>query len=164
MTFVINKESPPLCLAYNLYTPIEFVVIYILFKSKFREAINRKILTASFVVYFIAMVVVFFYFGILQFVNLLVCINNVFYMLWILLFLKEQYNAEDFIIRKSNPFAWYCLAILIYAPCTLIDFALYHYMRLTAHHAVANLWIIHSVCNILQYVLFSVGLFLRKQT
>lgn len=84
-------------------------------------------------------------------------------MLWILLLLKEQYQVKETFIVKSNPFMWYLLGILIYAPCSVIAFALYHYMREEESSIMANLWVIQSICNILLYILFTIGLFIPKQ-
>ncbi len=165
LTAIIGKETSLLHVSYNVYTPIEFGILYILFREKLNEGIHKKIVYVSLGLYIVISLVIMIREGLSNsFLNSLACVNNVIYMVWILLILKEQYNVEDFIIRKSNPFAWYLLAILIYAPCSLIALALYYYIRNPLNPVLLNLWIIQSVCNILLYILFSVGLFLRRQT
>ncbi|RYY17297.1 MAG: hypothetical protein EOO04_25625 [Chitinophagaceae bacterium] len=164
LTSIINRSTPALNISYNLYTPVEFVLMYAIFFNKYSNGINRKIVRVSAFCYWPIAVFLFWQKGITTvFVNELVCINSVFYMIWILLFLKEQFNAHDILIGKGNPFSWYLLAILIYAPCSIIAFALYHYIREKENGALSNLWVIQSVCNILMYLLLMMGLFIRKQ-
>ncbi len=164
LTFIINKQDPLLNLSYNIYTLVEFGILYFLFFDKYQHPTIKVILKITLFVYIVIATAIILRDGIRdKFLNDLVCVNNVAYMIWILLLLKEQYNIQDSIIHKKNPFAWYLLAFLIYAPCSIIAFALYHYIRGDASPVLKNLWIIQSVCNILLYILFSVGLLLRGQ-
>lgn len=164
LTFIIDKENFLLNTSYNIYTLIEFIVLYIIFKSKYRQSFNKSIVTATFIIYTIIAAILFTRDGLSQkFLNDLVCVNNVIYMIWILFFLKEQYSTKTTRIQRRSPFAWYLLAILIYAPCTVMVFSLYYYIR-EGNPILSNLWIIQSVCNILLYILFSVGLFIPRQS
>jgi len=164
LTFIINKQTSLLNISYNVYTLIEFGILYLIFKDKYQQSANNFILHMTLFIYGIISMILLIRNGFAaKFLNNLVCINNVIYMIWILLFLKEQYSIENTSIQKKNPFAWYLLALLIYAPCTVIAFALYNYIREGTNPVLLNLWIIQSICNILLYIIFSVGLFIPKQ-
>jgi hypothetical protein len=164
LTFTINKQTAFLNVSYNCYTLIEFLILYLLFAGKFKQRTHGYIFTITLPVYTVIAVLLLIKNGIATyFLNGLVCINNVVYMIWILLFLKEQYSLPETVIQRTNSFAWYLLALLIYAPCTVIVFALYYYIRKAGNPVLLNLWIIQSVCNILLYIFFTIGLFIQKQ-
>lgn len=164
LSFPINRQTSLLNSTYNIYTLIEFGILYLLFKDKYQQPVHRFFLKMTLFIYFIISIILLAKSGFpARFLNDLVCVNNVLYMIWILLLLKEQYSTQSTIIQKKNPFAWYLLALLIYAPCTVIAFALYHYIRETSNPVLLNLWIIQSICNILLYIFFSIGLFIPKQ-
>lgn len=164
LTFIINEHTAALNISYNLYSLIEIVVFFFLFMNKFLQSGSKIIVYLSAAAYLFVALYFFIAKGFAAtFLNTLVCVNNCIYMLWILILLKEQYQVKETLIVKSNPFMWYLLGILIYAPCSVIAFALYHYMREDENTLVANLWIIQSICNILLYILFTVGLFIPRQ-
>lgn len=163
LTFFINKETWILNTSYNIYTILEYSILFVVIKEKYISSFNRHIVRYTAVMYGVIALVFLIQKGVgNRFLNDLVCVNNVIYMIWILLLLKEQYHTTDTFIQRRNPFAWYLLALLIYSPCTVFAFALYHYIR-EGNHFLQNLWIIQSLCNILLYILFSVGLFLPAQ-
>lgn len=164
LTFAIDEHTTILNISYNLYTLVEMVVFYFLFVNKFSQQGSRMVVYISALLYVGTVIWFFSTQGFTAtFLNTLVCINNCIYMLWILLLLKEQYQVRESFIVKSNPFMWYLLGMLIYAPCSVIAFALYHYMREQENVVIANLWVIQSICNILLYILFTIGLFIPKQ-
>lgn len=163
-TFFLPADSAILHTSYNLYTIIEFAFLFFIFKHKYLQNSHKIIVKASMLIYIITASVFIVKEGIdLAFLNTLVCVNNVIYMSWILLILKEQFQSENSMIQKQIPFAWYLLSLIIYAPLTVIEFALYHYIRQPSNAVLFNLWIIHNICNILLYLLFAIGLFLRNQ-
>ena len=162
--FFFTNETRWLNISYNLYTPFEFVLMFFLFKKKFENRINRKIQTGSAILYLILSLFFVVKYGFVEhFIEYWVCANNIIYILWIMIFLKEQYNSDSFIIRKSNPFAWYIMALIIYAPCTLLVFCLYYYVRDPHKTELMHLWLIQIVCNILLYIFFAIGLFISKK-
>jgi hypothetical protein len=163
LTFIVKKHTIALNVSYNIYTLIEFVFLSFLFDNKYQQPAHQFIVRITQVMYTGIIIFLFIKNGIAtRFLNELVCINNIIYIVWISLFLKEQYNLPDTSIQRGNAFAWYLLALLIYAPCTVIVFALYYYIR-GANPILQNLWVIQSVCNIILYIFFSVGLFIPKQ-
>jgi hypothetical protein len=163
LTAIVAKETTLLNLSYNLYTPMEFAVLYAVFFPKYRAASSRLIMQVSLGIYLALCSYFFIRFGLeAKFLNGLVCTNHIIYMLWILLLLKQEYSKDSMLIVKSNAFTWYLISIIIYAPSTLIVFALYYYIRDESSPVLMSLWIIQSVCNILLYLLFSAGLLIRK--
>ena len=163
LTFIINEESPVLNYSYNIYTPVEFFIIRKLFSAKYQNKVNDHILYYSAFAYAAISVIFLFTHDLKnEFINVWACTNNLFYILWILLYLQEQYNSENITISKKNPFSWYLMAFIIYAPCSLLVVSLYHYIRSADNAFVNNLWIIQNLCNILLYVFFTIGLLIPK--
>jgi hypothetical protein len=145
--------------SYNIYTPVEFVVLYLLFSNKFTGSIYIQVLKVSGIIYVIVCLLFLFYYGISQkFINELVCVNNLIYLLWMLLYIRKQFFQPDDDYSLQKPFFWYFTGLIIYAPCTMVVFALYYYLRQNSDYNLQNLWIIQSFCNTLMYVLFAIGL------
>ena len=162
--FFVFNETSWLNFSYNLYTPVEFALAYGLFREKYERSINRRLLNLSALLYLVASLYFVVANGMMnQFIERWVCVNNLIYILWIMIFLKEQYSSDSFAIHKYNPFAWYILAFIIYAPCTLVLFCLYYYIRGPHRAELWNLWLIQIICNILLYLFFAVGLFISKK-
>lgn len=163
LTFVVKQENVLLNISYNLYTPIEFIILYLLFKDKYSNNISKLVLTSTVIIYCLLSVYLLNAYGISnQFISSWVCVNNIIYIIWILFFLKEQYQIESFTIERGNPFSLYILALIFYAPLTLITFALYYYIRKDAVSVLQYLSLIQDICNIILYVFFSIGLFKSK--
>ena len=164
LTFIIGKQTSLLNISYNVYTLVEFGILYFIFRDKYHQSAHKIVLHITIFIYAAVAIILIIKKGFAAiFLNDLVCVNNIIYMIWILFFLKEQYSIQSTSIQKKNPFAWYLLALLIYAPCTVITFALYHYIREGTNPVLINLWVIQSLCNILLYIFLSVGLFMPKQ-
>lgn len=164
LTAIIGHEDKILNISYNLYTIAEFVILYVLFYNKYHLVFYNTVFRLSLWVYLLIAGWVIVADGFSdKFLNDLACYNNIIYTIWILLFLKEQYHLKDTVIKKSNPFTWYLLALLIYATCSIIEIALYYYIREKATRELMNIWIIHSVFNILLYLFFTVGLFISRK-
>ena len=162
-TAVFEEENALLNISYNLYTPIEFSVFFIIFISKYTRSSSLIIIQISSILYFIVCSYFFAAFGIEEkFLSGLVCTNNIIYMLWILLLLKQEYGADETLIIKGNSFTWYFIAVIFYAPCTVATFALYYYIRDPVNPVRINLSVIQSAFNILLYLFFSIGLLIRK--
>lgn len=142
---------------YNVYTPTEFCLIYFLFRDKLYGS-GRKFFSYSVWIYLIASVGILILSGISnRFLNEWVCITNLIYMLWILLFLRKQYSLKDTELNKKKPFTWFVVGISLYAPCTLLVFSFYHYLRAHPLSYLKNLWLIHNFFNVVMYVLFAIG-------
>jgi len=163
LTALLVHENTLLNLSYNLYTPIEFGVLYIIFYSKHRIKANRHAMKITTMIFLASYSYFLIEYGLeKRFLNELVCISHILYMLWILLLLKQEYSAESTLIIKQNPFTWYLFGTILYAPSTLIVFALYYFIRDPKNEILNNLWIIQSLSNILLYLLYAAGLLIRK--
>jgi hypothetical protein len=162
--FVVNDQGI-FNVAYNLYTPIEFLILYLVFRDKFRTGTKRVWVLMSAFLYTGFCLFYFVRFGIEQrFIGELVAVNNVIYMGWILAVFRQEFNEDLTFIEVSNPFTWYLIGLILYAPCTIITLSLYHYIRNPATPIFKDLVIIQDIFNILLYILFAVGLFLRSKT
>jgi len=166
LTYIVHfKETKWLNILYNLYTPVEFALLYGLFRKKYETSLSRMLLKMSGALYAGISIYCVSAYGITsQFLQWWVCVNNLIYIFWIMTYLKEQYNSDSFVIRKGNPFAWYVLAFIIYSPCTVLVFSLYYYIRNPNRAALWNLWLIQIICNILLYLFFAVGLFISRKS
>lgn len=160
--FVVNDKGA-FNLAYNLYTPIEFAILFLIFRQKFRSNSHRFWVLFSAIIYLGFCIFYFIRFGLVErFIGELVAVNNVIYMVWILAIFRQEFSEEETFIEISNPFIWYLIALILYAPCTIITLSLYHYIRNPETPIFRDLVIIQDIFNILLYILFAVGLFMRS--
>lgn len=151
-SFVLN-------LAYNLYTPLEFILFTLLFVNKFNNRNIKSVFIYTVIFYGILSLIIFLITDIaVRFINEWVCINNLIYTAWILMYLIEQYKYDE--VQKINyniPYLWYITAIFFYSPCTILIFSLWHYIKLKPSSLLQNLFIIHNIFNINMYILFTIG-------
>jgi hypothetical protein len=143
---------------YNLYTPLEYCLLFIIFYNHVENKKNRLLLKITAVFYTVASVFFVFYFNISRsFIAEWVVLNNVFYTAWILIIFFEQYAYNS---NKSlgfrDSFFWYILALLLYAPCTGMIFSMWSYMK---NENNSLLKIVHEIFNINMYVLFTIGFY-----
>ena len=157
-------NSSLLNIVYNIYTPIEFFLLFLLFKNNLYEKRNKRILLFQSVFYLITVFIIITFFSISKnFISEWVCLNNLIYTSWILLVIIEQYKINENKIDSNTSFFWYLIGLLLYAPCTLLIFSLWYYIRNNPGSVLNNLWIIHHFFNILMYALFSIGLIKDKK-
>lgn len=154
-------EPYMLTVTYNGYTLIEFVLIYLVFKHQIKR--NKWVLETLAIAYCVITGVFLAFEGIQQtFLSELVCVNNLIYTSWILVFIIEQYQEGDLLTFDFNvPFFWYLLGLFFYCPCTALVFSLWRYIKGHPDSVVSSLWIIHSCFNILMYLFITVG-FLKE--
>lgn len=162
-TAILQNDHPAFNLIYNVYTPMEFFILYHIFSSKFQGRSRKRIVRGSSLFYVLTCLIAFGYYSLWRrFVGELVVVNNLIYMLWILLLLEQEYAEDHRLIYRRNPFTWLLIALIFYAPCSLITLALYQYIRDPLNPGLAVLKFIQDVFNILEYMLISVGLILRN--
>lgn len=150
---------------YNLYTPIEFIVYWFLLRKKITLSSRRTFLNATAVIFFVFSAYLIWAFGIqTRFLNEWVIANNVFQVLWIGLCLLEYYHAEDAIIDLAQPFFWYLLGIICYAPCTVIFYSLWYFIRNHPDEQFHVLNAIHHIFNILLYIFFAIGMLKNRDS
>ncbi|WP_143081088.1 hypothetical protein [Chitinophaga rupis] len=162
------KEMPMLYFAYNIYTPLEFAGLYGLFHNKFFSPWALRIFKIAAIAYVFITIVIVGLLGLIhRFLNEWVCLNNLVYTIWILVFIIQEYYEEPlYQVNLRRPFFWYLSGLFFYAPCTLLIFSLWHYIKSMPGSSLSYLLIIHSVFNINMYLLFTIGFWMdagRKQ-
>jgi hypothetical protein len=160
-SFVNN--TPLLDTAYNLYTPAEFVLYFLMFNYKSKWALNQKMLKITFVLYIGFSIIFLQKIGISErFISEWAVTNNAFQILWVCLCLLEYYKYEDSIIGTNQPFFWFISGITLYATCTIVFFCLWHFIKKEDEYK--ELYeLIHHVFNILLYVCFTIGIIKNKR-
>ncbi|HEY0742181.1 MAG TPA: hypothetical protein VGD40_11995 [Chryseosolibacter sp.] len=146
-------------LLYNIYTPIEFLIYWMLFSSKIISPQRRTflhVLALGFLLYSIYLV---FSNGLgTRFLNEWVIASNIIQVLALCLCLLDYYFHDDSVINLSQPFFWFLAGITCYAPCTVIFFSLWFYIQNSAPENQIILKNIHHVFNILLYISFTIGM------
>ena len=149
-------------IVYNIYSPLEFIFLALFFEDKFDLPSHQKCYRYSIAFYIPICVLLLVTIGIKgRFVNEWVCVNNLVYTGWCLMYITQQFRSEreDFAgIRE--PGLWYVAGWFFYASCTLLNYSLWHHIKYSSDPVVKNLTIIHSLFNIALYLFFSVGLFI----
>ena len=155
--YIDNTSS--LNVLYNLYTPLEFAVYWILFRRKIVNASRRKLLYIIAGLFFSLSLFLVSEIGIrARFLNEWVIVSNIFQIVFICLCLLEFYYSEESRIELAQPFFWFLTGITFYASCTSVFFCLWYFIKNNPdeHYQILNL--IHHVFNIFLYIFFSVGL------
>lgn len=139
---------------YNIYTPIEFFILYYFFKDRIYSNIGKKVFKSSFITYFVTSTVIL---AIQQniearFISEWVTVNNLIYLFWIVVYFRDQLLLPQMELSFNEPFIWCLLGIFIYASCTSLHFILYETIQ------NSYLKIFQSSFNILLYVLFTISL------
>lgn len=156
VTAFFSLNSGTLNLFYNIYTPCEFLILFILFKPKFLGRRNNIALISSGVLYFAASAFFVISFSLAKaFIAQWPALNNILYIVWVLMYVTEIFFFDADKVSSSNPFTYFLLGIFFYAQCSVLLFALYHYI--TKNIILGNTWIIQSIANITMYLLFTAG-------
>ncbi|MFB6454692.1 hypothetical protein ACE38W_05415 [Chitinophaga sp. Hz27] len=158
------SAGPLLNLAYNLYTITEITLICCLLYPKVINPGRKKIFTITTVLVTVFNILAVIWFGLsARFISEAVSVNNLVYTIWILLIILDQYEITDG-IRIGSPFFWYLTGILLYAPCTMLVFSLWQYIKIHPDSVMTKLWIIQSIFNITMYGLFTIGIWKDQKT
>jgi hypothetical protein len=107
------------------------------------------------------MILLLFFFGVKnRFLSEWVCLNNITFTFWILLYLIQQTKNEDVYVSFRYPFTWYFSVLFFYTPCTALVFSFWYY-KSNGISVLENIRLLHNVFNILLYLGFSVGLLIN---
>lgn len=138
-------------LIYNLYIIPDALLWSLMLYSSSRINFVRYIILFLFFFFMVIYMWYVFSHGHIaqQFYSDLVCLDSVLQVICVLLFFYEKYRTEQILNLEKDPMFWFCLAILLYAPCTYLRFALYN----------SNTYLnnFHSIINIVFYMMISVG-------
>ncbi len=162
--FLIIAATPPQLISnffsknlrnsfYNVYTIIEFFILYLYFKGRFYSISCKRIFKGTFILYCIISLAILFTSKSIsaRFISEWVSVNNLFYLLWIVIYFRDQYLLPEMELTFRDPFSWSLLGIFIYAACTSLHFVLYDIIQ------SSYLSIFQSSFNILLYTLFAIS-------
>ena len=153
------NNSSTLTVLYNLYTPVDFTLYFLLFLSKMRSVFNRKFLYLSLFLFIAVSLILIFKKGLQQnFLNELVIFNHVMQICWVCLCLMEYYKTDEAFIETRQPFFWFLSGITAYASCTIIFYSLWNIVKSDEKGPMQLLKLIHHFFNIMLYIFFSIGL------
>ncbi len=152
-TFINSKYFN---ITYNIYTIAEFGLVLLFFYKNYFFKHIKTIAFASAIVYFFIALYYFFTFSITnEFINQLPCINNLFYVFWIILFVIETEVEQATKQYSFNTHIYFIIGILQYAATSTFIIGIYH---LKHYNSLLNtLWIFQSLPNITMYILFTIG-------
>lgn len=145
-------------IAYNIYTPCEFILLAALFRNKILTRPKMRIFNITIILYCIGAIFTFDYYGIKEdFISALASANNFIYTCWIMLLLLEQYELDKpFPLNFKTPFFWYAIGLFFYSVCTILIFVLWY--NLEGAESKSAKIIIHSIFNINMYIMFMIGI------
>ncbi|HVZ96613.1 MAG TPA: hypothetical protein VG847_07045 [Chitinophagaceae bacterium] len=144
---------------YNIYTPVEFVMIYLLFGRQISYRLFKSIRMVSVVVFLGVSVPVVIIAGIgNRFLNEWVCAANLCYVCWIFLFILQGLLDNVEILDSGSPMFWYLAGLIFYAPATALVFSFYYSIGKNSL-IKDDLWVIHDIFNTFMYIFFAAGMY-----
>lgn len=159
-TFLKNVDKEFLNILYNLYTPLEFCFLLFFFYQRNK---NRFLILS---ILLLNIIISIFLFSIKDISNgvvfQMISINNLLYTFLIFLYLIKQFNNDNYLLSISDPYNWYIIGLLLYAPCTFFVFANYLKTSSNLNSGKSVLWVIHNIFNILMYIFFAIGFLKNK--
>ncbi len=148
---------------YNLYTVIDISFWAYLFLYNTKTTYSKTIGIMLYAVQLLVIASFFYWEGIKsRFFFELVCLDNLVQVIWVLILFYEKYKRDEITRLEKQPIFWFCIGILIYAPCTYFLFAFYN----KTHHkeSYVGLWNLHSTLNTLLYLAFTIGMWINRKT
>ena len=142
-------DTTILNILYNIYTPFEFIVYWLLFKDKIFRLVLKRIIKLTIIVFFILSFFLISRFGIThRFLSEWVVFNNIIQITWIYLCLMEYYYSDEEFIEKSKPFYWFIIGITVYASCTVVYYSLLSFIKNNPNNQYQIIVIIQNLFNI----------------
>lgn len=153
-------QKKPLNVVYNVYTLLEFFLIYFFIGRDFQNRFSKRLSNILVCSFYVLAAWVIGKHGLYQkFLNELICAANVIYLIWIFLFVLEGLMYERRLMTPRLPIFWFITGLLFYTPCSIFVIALANYINDSTNAFIHNLWSIQGVFNALMYVLFAVGFY-----
>lgn len=154
--FIVQSEF--LNSLYNIYTPVEFTIVYSFVAKSLSISLFKKIRTIMLIVFACFSFFIIGKYGLQKrFLNEWVCIANVCYIGWIFLYILECLIKNIDLLNPNLPMFWYLAGLILYTPCTALVFSFYYYIGKNA--LIKNLWVIHDIFNTILYIFFAIGLY-----
>lgn len=144
---------------YNLYTVVEFIIMFSIFRPRFVTSFSKRVLGLSLIIGGVLSIPILISKNfITDFNNELVCLTNLVYLFWILVLMRDTYLFDTPLFTKKDPFTFFALGIIVYASASMLVMGLYNFLLENPQSPVAKLWVFHDFSNIFIYTMFFVGI------
>jgi hypothetical protein len=156
-----HYASAHLFLLYNVYTPIEYSIVFFFFKTNYSSKRGKKIFYFLAIAGFAMALYFLIFVGVKgRFISEWVCFNNIIYTAWILSMLLEIYEDDAIYLNQKMPLFWYLLGMFFFTSCTILIFCFWDDIMTTKNLYVPILFSVYSLFNIFMYIAFAIGLLL----
>lgn len=161
MDYFFSQDSIWLTSAYNIYTPVEFVLFSIFFKRYLNSRNELLYFLLINLFYITVSIILLSYFNLSgRFIYEWVCLNNVLYIVYVyIIFLKQYANDNNDGLDFSLPVFWIFTGIFIYSSFSSITLPIRHYLMSHKNSSLSNFLIIHHLSNTVLYVFFCIGIY-----
>jgi len=160
---LVEKELPTVF--YNGYILADAILCPLIFIKSSNVAKIKKWLLVIFVINTGFVLICLLFWGVSKrFYSELVIVNSFFQMLLVTIYFYELNYRNEYIFLKKERMFWFCMGLLFYAPCTFFVFLFYN--KINHYYATSSLnylWRIHDFFNVLMYLLFGIGFFIKKK-
>ncbi len=159
----INDLEFSRALIYNSYILAESVFWPLIFMYSIKNPSIKRMLFVLLPINLILTVTYLITYGIVsKFHSELVCLNNFFQIIYIIILFYAINKRNEFIVLRNVPMFWVSAGLLFYATCTFFIFLYYDKINSYMTKSELNiLWQIHNVFNVLMYLMFSKGLLIK---
>lgn len=145
---------------YNVYTLAEVTLYALLFYRRMQSVFFKRLQLVTLALY---LVFLGFFYPVRpesRFYNEWVSVAGLVYLIWVLLYLFEEYTGNQYqnMLSVKSPFFWYCVALLVYASTTFLIFTFYYKISPNHRASFKYLWNIHDIFNSIMYILFTAGI------
>ena len=156
-TYVLPENR--IWIFYNGYIIVDAAFWALIFLKNIKTLWIKKLISLL----FLTQLIIFLYYVshgkvAIRFYNDLVCLASLLQVIWIVLFFYERYSKEENAALEKEPMFWFCMGLLLYAPCTYFLFAFYHVINRPGPNPYALLWTLHHILNACMYLIFSIGI------
>lgn len=149
---------------YNILSILEYLIYFYLFYSVFQEKrIKNVILSFTAITSLVYLIDIFFINGLYNFNNLTTTVGGFSVAVTALLYFYQLIKGTEYSNLTRVPMFWISTGVLFYSVGTII---LFNYFSKYIHLPPSlrtSIWTINSVLNILQNVLFTIGILCKQK-
>ena len=147
---------------YHFYTPLEFLGFGLIYQNWLKQWVGKKI--------FVALILIVILLAILNtlFLQPLEIVNSNIIILCAILLIGLAITFFYFVFTnlslgrlEKSPEFWINTSVLLYYAGSLLILGLNNYISQASTELKTTVWIFHSSFNILHYLLFSIGLWMK---
>jgi hypothetical protein len=154
--FKVNQNILNSC--YNYYTIFELIFYFFSMYLSIQLLNLKKLMLISGALCVLFSAYFLFSFRLSsRFINEWVCINDLFFAFWCLLFFYQEIIVKTRFEINTPPF-YYILGIFIYVSSTLVFLSIWFIVKANPSNTYDGLKIIHHIFNCFLYILFFTGL------